>query len=86
MDEEAKPHYICTECGYESHLAGTCQNEDCTLQGSKLRICRCGDSSHNGIVNATRIAAEEQASGPDSQDTDSEAPTKMVDIDSEETI
>jgi hypothetical protein len=39
-------HYVCSECGFTSKLAGTCQNDNCIRQGTRLLECHCTDGLH----------------------------------------
>jgi hypothetical protein len=67
-------HYVCSECGGVSHGAGVCQTEGCMQQGTPLKMCRCEDNQHMGIMNTKN---------PDISPEGDPAPTKMVDLDSE---
>lgn len=44
-------HYVCSECGFTSKLAGTCQNDDCIKQGVRLNECHCEDGRHADVLS-----------------------------------
>ena len=43
-------HYVCSECGYTSKLAGMCQNDACIRQATRLSECHCEDGEHDMIL------------------------------------
>ncbi|MDQ3076749.1 MAG: hypothetical protein M3Q63_01705 [bacterium] len=51
MDTSNTPthHYICSECGYFSQNQGSCQTDDCNMQGQALKECHCDDGKHLGV-------------------------------------
>jgi hypothetical protein len=46
-------HFVCSECGFTSKLAGTCQNDNCIRQGTRLTECHCEDGTHAMIMRPT---------------------------------
>ncbi len=47
-----KSHYVCSECGYTSKLAGNCQRDTCIKQGTRLSECHCTDGMHDMVLKA----------------------------------
>lgn len=76
--EPTPKHFVCNECGTASKNAGTCQADDCIVQGGNLKECHCEDGKHDGVVNAWD-AAEDSTSDTSSENKS----TTTLDLDSE---
>ncbi len=54
METTIDTHYVCSECGFTSKLAGNCQNDSCIRQSTRLAECHCQDGVHGMVMRPTK--------------------------------
>jgi hypothetical protein len=76
-------HYVCSECAFTSQLPGTCQNESCIRQGTKLTECHCQDGRHRMVIESHNEAGDD----PKEQEREAEQneySTRTIDLDEQD--
>jgi len=77
-------HYVCAECGFTSKLAGTCQNESCIRQGTRLAECHCQDGLHSVVMRPTKDELTEDIDEQNKDAKENDYSVNTIDLDSKD--